>query len=109
MCGIFGSTSVLSDKALSSIQSLLNHRGPDSNGLARLPLLARSTPLTFYHSRLAIQDLSAAGHQPMQSQCGRWWLTFNGEIYNHYEMRKSLNVSFKGTSDTETLVEYLAA
>jgi len=60
------------------------------------------------HTRLAIQDLSSAGHQPMRSRDGRWWLTFNGELYTHHELRAGLGVSFRGSSDTETLVELLA-
>jgi asparagine synthase (glutamine-hydrolysing) len=61
------------------------------------------------HTRLSILDLSAAGHQPMRSHDGRWWVTFNGEIYNHLELRKELEVAWRGHSDTETLVECLSA
>lgn len=61
------------------------------------------------HTRLSILDLSSAGHQPMRSQDGRWWVTFNGEIYNHLELRKELRLAWRGHSDTETLVECLSA
>jgi asparagine synthase (glutamine-hydrolysing) len=61
------------------------------------------------HTRLSIIDLSLAGRQPMRSQDGRWWVTYNGEIYNHLELRKELGVAWRGHSDTETLVECLSA
>ena len=61
------------------------------------------------HLRLAIVDLSAAGHQPMISASGRWVIAFNGEIYNHAELRQALQASgaapaWRGQSDTETLL-----
>ena len=108
MCGIFGTTLPLSEGDLNDISQLLNHRGPDSAGRIRLPLISNQQ-LSLLHTRLAIQDLSAHGHQPMQSRDGRWWVTFNGEIYNHFTLRQALSGPFNGTSDTETLVEYLAA
>jgi len=109
MCGIFGSTLQLDEQVLSNVMNLLDHRGPDSNGHKRLNSTVLKAPLTFAHTRLAIQDLSASGHQPMASKDGRWWITFNGEIYNHFELRKKLSADFRGTSDTETLLEYVAA
>jgi len=58
--------------------------------------------------RLSIQDLSPAGHQPMISDCGNYIITFNGEIYNHWDLRKSLRQkTFKGNSDTETILYYI--
>jgi asparagine synthase (glutamine-hydrolysing) len=61
------------------------------------------------HTRLAIQDLSAAGAQPISSHCGRFTLVFNGEIYNHQEVRAGLRFQgWRGHSDSETLVEGLA-
>ena len=57
--------------------------------------------------RSAIVDLSEAGRQPMISLCGKYAITFNGEIYNHVELRKKLSeVRFKGHSDTETILYY---
>ncbi len=85
----------------------LHHRGPDSAGEVRL--LCQGTDIWFGHARLAILDLTEAGHQPMCSQDGRWWVNFNGEIYNHGGLRKDLNIAWRGHSDTETLVEALAA
>ncbi|XOV86648.1 MAG: asparagine synthase (glutamine-hydrolyzing) [Pseudomonadota bacterium] len=106
MCGIFGTTQDLTDAKLAGVVSLLDHRGPDSNGSQRVSL--RDGQVTFAHTRLAIQDLSASGHQPMWSADGRWLVTFNGEIYNHLSLRERLDLDFRGTSDTETLAEYIA-
>jgi len=107
MCGIFGTTLDIDAASVASALELLAHRGPDSNGTERY-----DTPLgklTFVHTRLAIQDLSANGHQPMSSRDGRWHLTFNGELYNHPQLRKNLAGPFRGNSDTETLIETIAA
>lgn len=108
MCGIFGTTLKLDDAKLALTLDRLRHRGPDSQGTCRIPL-ETGGELILQHTRLAIQDLTEQGHQPMASRCGRWHIVFNGEIYNHFDMRKALSVGFRGTSDTETLVEYLAA
>ena len=108
MCGIFGTTRAIRPDELDAIGQLLHHRGPDSGGQVQLHQPGNRPPLSLLHTRLAIQDLSANGHQPMQSRDGRWWVTFNGEIYNHFELRQQLTPPFNGTSDTETLVEYLA-
>lgn len=103
MCGIFGNIGgELSQRVLNS----LSHRGPDSSGLETVASGCGNVRLG--HTRLAILDLSQTGHQPMRSNDSRWWLTFNGEIYNHLGLRKSLDSSFRGHSDTETLVELVA-
>lgn len=103
MCGVFGTVGRSPDD---SILDGLRHRGPDGRGIERLACAAR--PILLGHTRLSILDLSPAGHQPMQSRDGRWWVTFNGEIYNHLELRKDLSGPFRGHSDTETLVEIIA-
>ena len=72
----------------------------------------RRAGVALAHRRLSIVDLSPAGHQPMVSSCGRCVLTYNGEIYNHAELRDELSASgrtFRGHSDTEVLVEACAA
>lgn len=79
------------------------HRGPDGHGIWT------DGGLAFGHRRLAILDLSNAGHQPMQSSCGRYVLIFNGEIYNHHSLRRELEFAgsapnWVGHSDTETLL-----
>lgn len=83
----------------------LAHRGPDDSGYWSSP----ETGVFLGHRRLAILDLSEAGHQPMLSQSGRLVLVYNGEIYNHLELRAALEQQglapkWKGHSDTETLL-----
>lgn len=104
MCGILGSIGIeISEDHLLT----LKHRGPDGSGIERI--LVADQMVTLAHTRLSILDLSPAGRQPMRSQDGRWCVTFNGEIYNHLDLRKVLPVEFRGHSDTETLVELIAA
>jgi asparagine synthase (glutamine-hydrolysing) len=86
----------------------LAHRGPDGSGAWVDP----ATGVALGHRRLAILDLSAAGHQPMHSRDGRFVVSYNGEVYNHTELRADLTAgghAFNGTSDTETIVEAIAA
>ena len=105
MCGIVGVVgTVLNQKE--ALNSLV-HRGPDSCGERYLNICGKT--LWVAHTRLAVLDLSPAGQQPMQSRDGRWWVTYNGEIYNHLDLRDCLPGPFRGHSDTETLVELLAA
>ena len=109
MCGINGFyslSSFISDHVISKMNLAISHRGPDSNGIWS----DKKSGIFFGHSRLSIIDLSAAGNQPMKSNSGRFILTYNGEIYNHLEIRKELeesssNIKWKGNSDTETLLE----
>ncbi len=107
MCGIFGATRSLEASEVDRVLTLLDHRGPDSRGDECIG--CGDGQVHFVHTRLAIQDLSTSGHQPMRSRDGRWWVTFNGEIYNHFELRRLTGGDFRGTSDTETLVEFIAA
>jgi asparagine synthase (glutamine-hydrolysing) len=79
----------------------LAHRGPDGTGVYS------DTHIQFGHARLSIIDLTEAGHQPMLSQDGRYVVTYNGEIYNHLELRaelESLGEAFISHSDTEVLL-----
>ena len=84
------------------------HRGPDSRGI----WVDDAVRVALGHRRLAIVDLTPAGHQPMHSADGRWVVIFNGEIYGHRVLRDSVNrvarVEWRGTSDTESLVEHIA-
>ena len=108
MCGIAGSVGVVSKKFNhEELARALGHRGPDAQGLVRLPLGNKEAIIA--HTRLSIVDLSEAGSQPMYSHDGRWIITYNGEIYNHLDLRKTLSVSFRGHSDTETIVECISA
>jgi asparagine synthase (glutamine-hydrolysing) len=91
----------------SAMAATLHHRGPDDSGVWVDP----AAGISLAHRRLSILDLSAAGRQPMRSSCGRLVLTYNGEIYNHIELRHELAASgraFRGHSDSEVLVEACA-
>ncbi len=109
MCGITGIFGNLRkeefDSSIHEMSATLNHRGPDDAGT----WINEENGVAFGHQRLSIIDLSSAGHQPMVSPCGRFTTVFNGEIYNHLQLRDKLNTSankqsWKGHSDTETLV-----
>ncbi len=110
MCGISGflSASGLNgdvDFILNKMSSAITSRGPDSSG----KWYDDGKFIGLSHRRLAIVDLSDAGHQPMHTDCGRFNIVFNGEIYNHLELRTELNkitpIAWKGHSDTETLIQ----
>ena len=115
MCGITGF--LTSDQAGSHAERLqivermattLAHRGPDDAGA----WADDRVPVALGHRRLSILDLSAAGHQPMNSPCGRYTLVYNGEVYNHAELRGELLATgaiFRGHSDTEVLLAAIAA
>ena len=109
MCGICGFFTLkkLSDSEvhLKNMSSSILHRGPDDFGFWK----DEEAGIFLAHQRLAIVDLSPAGQQPMISDSGRYILIFNGEIYNHNEIRKELESGFshhrwRGHSDTETLL-----
>ena len=111
MCGIAGlvSRGRIDEALVRGMASAIAHRGPDDDGI----WCDREAGVGFGHRRLAIVDLSAAGHQPMASRDGRWTISYNGEIYNHAELRAELDSAgggpWRGHSDTETLVEAIAA
>ena len=84
---------------------VLAHRGPDDAG----SWVDGAVGIALGHRRLAVVDLSPAGHQPMHSPSGRFVIVFNGEIYNHSQLRAELDAagsgpSWRGHSDTETLL-----
>ncbi|QNI95417.1 asparagine synthase (glutamine-hydrolyzing) [Synechococcus sp. A15-127] len=81
------------------------YRGPDDSGAWVDPAVG----LALVHRRLAILDLSPAGHQPMPSASGRYVIVFNGEIYNHLALRQELPGPWRGYSDTETLLAAIEA
>jgi asparagine synthase (glutamine-hydrolysing) len=87
----------------------LHHRGPDDTGAWVDPQLG----LGLAHARLSILDLSPEGHQPMASSCGRYLMVFNGEVYNHIELRRELEREgvrhWRGHSDTEVMLAAIAS
>jgi asparagine synthase (glutamine-hydrolysing) len=110
MCGIVGYWDKRGAKqpVVEQMALRIQHRGPDGAGT----WLNQNGDLAMAHRRLAIIDLSPAGHQPMISPCERYSLVFNGEIYNHLAIRASLeqeggHFSWRGHSDTETLLAAL--
>ena len=108
MCGIAGFFTGACEEgaaraALTRMTDALVHRGPDASG----SWVDASRGIALGHRRLSIVDLSPLGEQPMVSTSGRFWLVFNGEIYNYRALRESLRAQgalFRGHSDTEVLL-----
>ena len=113
MCGIVGFWSNFRDEVnnqiyIKKMSKELNHRGPDYGGYWN----DKSESFYISHRRLSILDLSVAGNQPMLSHSGRFVISFNGEIYNHIEIKKFLEkenkvIKWRGHSDTEILIELI--
>lgn len=104
MCGITGviSYSKVDETIIKKMTDVIHHRGPDSSGTYNYK------NISFGHRRLAIQDLSKNGNQPMESQSSKSCIVFNGEIYNHLSLRKKItDYQFKGNSDTETILVFI--
>lgn len=112
MCGLAGFialdsyTNAEKTKVLERMTGLLEHRGPDAQGKWIEDNIA------LCHNRLSILDLSEHGAQPMKSLNDRYVIVFNGEIYNHLDLRKALDknqslIKWRGHSDTETILEYI--
>ena len=111
MCGIAGifnlsgndSGKYISSDILKKMSDVIMHRGPDSEG----QWISQNGSCGFSFRRLAIIDLSDAGNQPMSAGDGRFTIVFNGEIYNHLELRKELEsrgYKYKSGTDTETIL-----
>ena len=107
MCGIAGiiSRKSIDETSLQRMSSALGHRGPDDRGL----FISDDGHCALAHTRLSILDLSSAGHQPMglgeirnskfeirNEQRARYWITYNGEIYNYRQLREELGVRGEG-------------
>ncbi len=109
MCGIAGILTVNKyqdnlQSIIARMQTAIQHRGPDDKGIYISP----DKQATLAHTRLSIIDLSSAGHQPMSSPDGRYWITFNGEIYNFQELRQNLisqGEKFNSHTDTEVILK----
>jgi asparagine synthase (glutamine-hydrolysing) len=108
MCGIAGVFSMRESKHdVGRMTDAIRHRGPDDTGVSDLHGTERGRFGAFGHRRLAIVDLSSAGHQPMFSSGGRLCITYNGEIYNYAELRRELEkegIRFRSGSDTEVIL-----
>ena len=107
MCGITGflGPSPIDVTVAERMAAQIAHRGPDDAGV----WVDQSAGLAMAHRRLAILDLSPAGHQPMVSPCGRFVLAYNGEIYNHADLRSSSEAEggafkWRGQSDIGILL-----
>ena len=100
MCGIIGVAGESEIRNFKKAVSNIAHRGPDDTGIYN------THNLFLGHQRLSIQDLSDSGHQPMHSADGEWTIIFNGEIYNHLDIRKEIEskYAFRSSGDTETLL-----
>jgi len=96
MCAIFGILGEYNEKLAYSALATLSHRGPDFCGVEK------SNQLFFAHQRLSIQDTHHRSHQPL---CyGKIRISFNGEIYNHKQLRQELDFAFQTQSDTEVIL-----
>ena len=128
MCGISG---ILSNTCLDSLEddlyaitSIVAHRGPDDEGmvyfnsysrkiLEKASLYSLTNDTTFWnaglgHRRLSIIDLTFAGHQPMSDVSGRYWMVYNGEVYNYVEVRDQLKLlgrTFRSQTDSEVILQ----
>lgn len=109
MCGIAGILNThnpLADlqKKISDMKDRMKHRGPDDEGV----YISSDQKTALSHRRLAIIDLSPCGHQPMTESTERYWIVFNGEIYNFRQLREDLfkqGETFHSTSDTEVILK----
>ena len=102
MCGIAGVYGLSDEAIVRQMVKALAHRGPDDEGVWSDPAI----PVALGHRRLSIIDLSPAAHQPMSYANSRYWITFNGEIYNYRELRtelQALGCVFRTHSDTEVI------
>ncbi|MBD2437141.1 asparagine synthase (glutamine-hydrolyzing) [Nostoc sp. FACHB-110] len=109
MCGIAGILTI--DRYQDNLQTIIQgmqaairHRGPDDLGI----YIAQEKQAALAHTRLAILDLSFAGHQPMSTPDGRYWIVFNGEIYNFEKIRQDLitqGEQFQSQTDTEVILK----
>lgn len=111
MCGVVGiwarSKRPVDSRVVDHFTDALAHRGPDGRGT----YIDTEGIVALGHRRLAILDLTEAGHQPMSYGGGRYWITFNGEIYNYLELRRELSAkghTFRSNSDTEVLLAAFA-
>lgn len=103
MCGIAGCYGLCDRESINRMVEAQARRGPDDRGVWHDP----DVPAAFGHNRLSIIDTTPGGHQPMSYANGRFWITYNGEVYNYLELRKELEshgFGFQSNSDTEVIL-----
>jgi len=103
MCGIVGTINCKKQYNIKNILNTMDHRGPDDNGYYKL-----NDSSFLGHTRLSILDTSNHGHQPMVSDCGNYVIVYNGEVYNHNELRAKLEKKgyvFHSHADTEVILK----
>lgn len=106
MCGINGIVGLndsVTDHDIRALNDLLVHRGPDAQGV----FLSKNHNLGLGHTRLSIVDLSSSADQPLSDPINRYWISYNGEIYNFIELRQELETlghKFVTNSDTEVVL-----
>jgi asparagine synthase (glutamine-hydrolysing) len=112
MCGIVGVWSKErwpeGSQAIARAVSVLAHRGPDDSGMVKISPASGDGSIVLGHTRLAIIDLSEAGHQPMHDPETGNWIVYNGEVYNFTELRAELEAKgrhFRSDSDTEVILQ----
>ena len=103
MCSILGFVNCGNKELLNQCNLIMGHRGPDGRGVKWFD----ESNSGLAHNRLSIIDLSEAASQPMNSEDKRYWIVYNGEVYNYKDIRKELALKgykFKSDSDTEVIL-----
>nr|MBA2504540.1 asparagine synthetase B [Thermoleophilaceae bacterium] len=90
MCGMCGVAGRDDGRLVQRMTDLLRHRGPDGEGVRAFGSADGKPPATLGHRRLSIIDLTSRGAQPMAYSDERYWITYNGELYNYRELRSRL-------------------
>ena len=106
MCGLLGyiSKSEIDKPNFREAANSIQHRGPNAEGF----FYNEKNTIALAHRRLSILDLSVAANQPFTSNCGRYTIIYNGELYNFHQIKNKLQLQTKTTSDTEIIVEAFA-
>src|SRR2546430_2462130 len=105
MCGICGFVGSDDERLVVAMTGLLAHRGPDGEAIRTFPAADGRPPAALGHRRLSIIDPTPRGAQPMSWADGRYWITYNGELYNFPKLRADLErEGFKFRSDCDTEV-----
>ncbi len=111
MCGICGCVGRADEDVLLAMTRRMAHRGPDGEGVECFASTSGSIPCGLGHRRLSIIDPTPRGRQPMSFDNGRYWITYNGELYNFRELRRELErdgTRFQTETDTEVLLAMYA-